>query len=824
MIVALARPDEKTAQLFSISGMFVAILQLLPVLALVEDSFTLFEYGMTYVLLLLSLNPVPVAFAYDFYSRFPKYEKPSKPWSTFGVLLYIATAILAITLTGFRLTILRNLSSAAEFTFQHLFVLQTLQRIVEAITIAGLIGICAVIAHNYRNVRENDEKRRIQWVVYGAVLAMIPMAFAILVNGWRNLQLPFSPSEQAARFFSQTASVTTALVPLSIAYAILKHRMFDIHIILRRGAQYLLAKNSLQALIYLPLIFLVYQVRSHPGKTIFQLLSGNVWFLLIAAAGVAAFISRKSILRWLDRKFFREAYNSENILMKLAEEIKNFDSLQEMARWVSIQLESALHPARILVFYSQKDQDNMTLAYSSQEHAAELQIPEDSKFSKIVETTGKSQNFISSEEHKLPQSELQWLQKENIHLVVPISSVNQRLRGLLLLGEKKSEEPYSARDRKLLETLAGQMAMLQENLTLREKVGQGERVQREVLAHLTREKKNLMKECPTCGTCYDSDVERCTRDKAELTLTLPVERLIDKKYRLDHLLGRGGMGAVYQARDLRLRRDVAIKILLGSKFGDAQSVKRFEREARASARLNHPNIVSLYDFGTVGEGAYIVMEFLPGETLRRILFQKGNVSPQIAAEWFQQMFEGMKAAHKAGIVHRDLKPENILISRNEQGNHVVKLLDFGLAKITMADSPESNLTAPGTVVGTIHYMSPEQVAGIGTDERTDIFAIGVIVVETLTGSVPFTGKNATEVAVAIIQKNFELEGTPAELKQLNAAIQKCIAKDPRERYASIAEMQSQLVIAIRNAPPFEPPLKYRPQNAEPTQDQTAAFD
>ena len=199
---------------------------------------------------------------------------------------------------------------------------------------------------------------------------------------------------------------------------------------------------------------------------------------------------------------------------------------------------------------------------------------------------------------------------------------------------------------------------------------------------------------------------------SELTLSLPVERTIDGKYRLDRLIGKGGMGAVYEAADLRLSRSVAVKIMLGRAFGDRQALRRFEREAQACARLTHPNIITVFDFGAVGaDGAFLVMELVEGRTLRPELNRRGHLPGPVAAAWFEQICEGIAAAHQRQVIHRDLKPENILIAATATGGEIVKVLDFGLAKMRTAGDETAGLTHPGVVMGTAGYMAPEQLTG-----------------------------------------------------------------------------------------------------------------
>jgi serine/threonine-protein kinase len=266
------------------------------------------------------------------------------------------------------------------------------------------------------------------------------------------------------------------------------------------------------------------------------------------------------------------------------------------------------------------------------------------------------------------------------------------------------------------------------------------------------------------------------------------------------------MGAVYEATDLRLNRRIAIKILLSNMFGDRTALRRFEREAQASARLNHPNIISVYDYGGIRtDGAYLVMELVHGTTLRSEIRRLGRLDPHTAAAWLTQLLDGVNAAHEAGVIHRDLKPENVLISSDAAGRAQIKVLDFGLAKILQVDpaNPQS-LTTPGTIMGTFAYMSPEQVTGEEVDERSDIFSLGVMVVEALTGHRPFVGRTSAELIAAILSAQFELPGESPELRQLNAVLQRCLAKDRGQRFALVAAMQQELIPAIEHCPALAP--------------------
>jgi serine/threonine protein kinase len=249
-------------------------------------------------------------------------------------------------------------------------------------------------------------------------------------------------------------------------------------------------------------------------------------------------------------------------------------------------------------------------------------------------------------------------------------------------------------------------------------------------------------------------------------------------------LGAGGMGEVYRARDIRLDREVAVKVLPAEVASDPDALARFEREAKAVAALSHPNILAIHDFGTHEAVAYAVMELLEGETLRARL-DGGPVSPKQAVDYALQVANGLSAAHERGVVHRDVKPENLFVTKDGR----VKILDFGLAKRLVAVAPGeetsaptvSGHTEPGTVMGTVGYMSPEQVRGLFVDHRSDIFSFGAILYELLSGTRAFRKDTSADTMSAILKEE------PPELSEsgrnispsLDHIVRHCMEKDPQ---------------------------------------------
>jgi serine/threonine protein kinase len=269
-------------------------------------------------------------------------------------------------------------------------------------------------------------------------------------------------------------------------------------------------------------------------------------------------------------------------------------------------------------------------------------------------------------------------------------------------------------------------------------------------------------------------------------------------YEIVSSLGAGGMGEVYRARDTRLGRDVAIKILPDALASDAEMLARFEREAKAVAALSHPNILTIFDVGRDGKTSYAVMELLEGETLRQAL-SRGALPVRKVIDYAVQMASGLWAAHQRGIIHRDLKPENAFVTRDGR----LKILDFGLARAMGAAGDadlsslptEANLTEPGTIMGTIAYMSPEQVRGQRLDARSDIFSFGTVLFEMITGRRVFAGETSSDVMSAILRDD-PPELPDSEPPRLPAAMPKivhrCLEKDPNARFQTASDLAFQL--------------------------------
>jgi serine/threonine protein kinase len=271
-----------------------------------------------------------------------------------------------------------------------------------------------------------------------------------------------------------------------------------------------------------------------------------------------------------------------------------------------------------------------------------------------------------------------------------------------------------------------------------------------------------------------------------------IGKVLGNRYEIVEKIGSGGMSIVYKARCGLLNRFVAVKVLRPEFTSDENFVKKFRQESQAAASLSHQNIVSIYDVGIDDDIHYIVMEYIEGRTLKQIIREKGRLNPAQAADIAQQICKALVHAHKNHIVHRDIKPHNILVTKDG----TAKVTDFGIARAVTS----STVTNTGSVIGSVHYFSPEQARGGYIDEKSDLYSLGIVLYEMVTGRVPFEGESPISIALKHIQESVTppaeiIDGVPAGLEQI---IMKAIQKDPGSRYETAGQMLDDLNAFIKN--------------------------
>jgi eukaryotic-like serine/threonine-protein kinase len=596
----------------------------------------------------------------------------------------------------------------------------------ESLVVVGVaymvIGL-AVLVLNYHRLTDVNERRRVRVVLAGSLIGGIA-GTPVVLTYWRTATNNLDQSFLASRFATLGTFLFLAL-PLSFAYAILRHRLFDISVIIRQGLRYALARRALLGLVPVLLVFLSLDLLAHGDESVGAVLRSRLWvYVSLVGLAVVARMRRHVWLDALDRRFFRERYNGQRLLREVAEDVRQAPSLEPMAPTVVSRIEQALHPRFVALLVRDDERRQYRTVAASPIDAAPGSLNADNKVLALARLLGKPLDIGRSETdwlaRKMPVGDVRSIQAAAIDLVVPVRSGDGDAIAMFVLGPKRSEEPYSEDDGELLMAIA-------ENVAMRLPA-----VEAAVTGGTER-----FEECPACGGCYDAGTGRCRAEGAAL-VAVTAPRLLAGRYQLERRLGRGGMGTVYVALDTALDRRVAAKLLAEDLLGLPEAAERFQREARVAAAFSHPNVVTVHDFGVAGGHAFLVMELLDGRTLRDVLRAEERVGPQRALAILRDVTAAVEAAHRRQLVHRDLKPENICLVSYGSGE-TAKVLDFGIAKVFGPKDGDLLMThsTGGALLGTPWYMAPEQLRGEDPDPSWDLWALTIIAFEMLTGSHPF---------------------------------------------------------------------------------------
>jgi tRNA A-37 threonylcarbamoyl transferase component Bud32 len=605
-----------------------------------------------------------------------------------------------------------------------------------------LLIAVVVVPVNYWRLELVTDRRRFRVVSYGALLGMVFYLPRVIESA------AFQTNSVMTQFWeSPTATLVSNLgvliFPFSFAYAILRQRLFDVRVIIRRGLQYAMARRFLLAIPMMAAGLLALDLIFHGNQPLFEILKahGAVYVAIWALAGLA-YQQRNVWLSWLDRRFFRDKYDAQRLFRQVMDDIRHAGNIEEVSSSVVTRVVEALHAEFCALLVRKPAEPSYRVVAAAPSGSLTADLPATNKLIPLVRMLDRSVPIMLAESgwlgQQLPQVDKDFLHNARIDLLVPVVLAEGGIEALIVVGAKRSEEPYSAEDTGLLENVASAVALL-----------------------LTRGTSAMhgrsLEECPFCGKCYDTGTTKCEKDESLLTL-VATPRMLGQRYRLEKRLGQGGMGKVYRATDVSLNRTVAVKMIRDEFFANQNAMEKFRQESRVTASLAHPNVVTVHDFGLdTSQRVFLVMELLEGITLREEFRQKTRLTAGRTLELFEGICAGIGAAHARGLVHRDLKPENIFVSRPNV-LELVKITDFGIAKTLSELANDSNATATGVLVGTMRYMSPEQLQGKSISARWDVWALGVIAYEALCGTAPFSGTDFSTLRSAILGVAFPKVG------------------------------------------------------------------
>jgi hypothetical protein len=682
-----------------------------------------------------------------------------------------------------------------------------------AIALAANVLIIVEGVHRYRTTLAASERRRIQIVVYTGVPAVlayalkagVPLLAALTGAAW---EWPFA--------IDASLQAIVLLPAFALPYAVAVKHVFSPRTVLRRSLQYALARRTLSAIVILPIVALAASLVTQRDRPLGDIIFGQPLFYATTVVLIAlAWRYRDQAQRSLDRRFFRAEYDAREILVNLANRVPLEQDPATLVSLVLGQIDDALHPESVAVLAG----DGADLDVVAARRTTITALTRDSGLATLLRWSEEPLEIFLDDERspaaRLPGADRAWLQQTGVTLLVPIFSGGGRtaspeqpaasashtdareLVGVIALGAKRAEEPYTAEDRRLLSGIAGQMSVALDLSRLRRKASDAFPPNQTfrappptptIVSGPTGLTAATLMMCSVCARCYDvrtvplsaDGTRHCAEDDGRLQPVLGMLPVVDGKYRVDAVIGRGGMGAVFRARDVRLERDVAIKVVRAELVANADARTRFKREAQIVARLQHPAVAMVFDYGALPDGAaYLVMEYVRGEDLRRLLKREGCVEAARAVPLISGIASGIDAAHQAGVLHRDLKPENILLSQTGP-----KVLDFGVAKITQPDGqPGHTLTGAATIVGTPAYMAPEQLRGGAIDGRADVYSLAVTTFELLTGVLPYGAGSLIEIGIkqAAGVHRIDASGLPASMADV---VLTAMALDREQRPAS----------------------------------------
>ena len=664
--------------------------------------------------------------------------------------------------------------------------------------LALLLGSFVFALWKARSAR-TDERRRVRWMTLGIAVGVSP----VLLENALSLMVPafsrFVDTPDGLRLVGIMAYPLIAAGPLITAYAVLVHRALDVSLVIRKAIRYAMLRYGMLGVVAVPFAVFAFFLYASRTKTLAEIFSGQGILILVAATvvGIAAFRLQGRVFDSIDRVFFRDHYDSRRVLRDLVERSREAVGVNELGELLTGELDRALHL------------ESLGLSYLDPSRGALVSAHQDVR---PIETESELVGRLTAERrpvevdwergsgvwHRLPQSDQDWLTDSGFRLLVPLVDSNDGLIGILGLGDKRSELPFSEEDKDLLAAIAASAALGLENRMLR------------TSADSLPPAGTAARECAACGGVRPGHVEHCEACGGSLR-SASVPFVLAGKYEVRERIGRGGMGVVYRGVDLTLERGVAIKTLPRVSPSHSQ---RLRREARAMAALAHPNLAMIYAVEFWMGTPLLIVEYLGGGTLKDRIAD-GPMPIPSAVGLATALADVTACVHKSGFLHRDIKPSNVGFS-NEG---TAKLLDFGLARMTQVGSergdaaatapnlkelaaavdgmpadPLDTFTAPGAVIGTLPYMSPEAIEGKTPNPTFDVWSISIVLYEMLAGRLPSASGSPLGAIAQIAGGGFPdvREFRPDAPGGLAELLGECLASELDRRPSSAGELHRRL--------------------------------
>jgi len=649
-----------------------------------------------------------------------------------------------------------------------------------------------------------EERRRVRIFVFGILIGTLPIIIELTLEALFPAYSDLMNNPGVMLIVSLIIYPALLSIPVMTAYSVLVNHVLAVRLIIRKALQYALARYALAAVVITPALILIFHIYQNRNQTIAGLFSGvgPFWLLGVTLVGAVTMVGRKRAFDALDRSFFRESYDSRKLLSQLVEECRTARDANELTTALINGIDKALHLHSIAVLTGNPGSDLLT---SLAGQVRPLSVS--SGLARFAANTTKPVDIdlenLASSLNTIPVEDRQWLADGGFRLLVPIIGSDGQLLGLIALGEKKSELPFSSEDRLLFSTIADSAAM---TLELQRR--------RELRPAPMREmpEYGMAMECRECGTLHPHDTAVCESCDSALR-EAPVPYILLGKFRFIKRVGRGGMGVVYRAIDLMLNRAVAIKML--PRASPEYSVW-LRREARAMAAVAHPNLAFIFGAETWQGSPMLIFEFLEGGTLRNRLHSK-RLTETEALDLGIVLADVLHHIHSKGVLHRDIKPSNI---GYKTPGGMPKLMDFGLAHILEESRSEGwtdredlpslsevlksttqaitktkiSILENGRVLGTPLYLSPEAALGAPADTSFDIWATAVLLYESLAGVNPFEKMTLRKTLEAIAKAEVPVlrEHNPDCSERIAQFFTDALAKDPKRRPSNAKELKARL--------------------------------